>query len=336
MNPNPELWTIRVTCAPEIAEALEELLGEEALAVSTLYPPRTDKSVVEAIVDGEPDRAALETRLALFLTVAPSLAAKTSAARRETQTERADAKSLSALFQDGTQANGCLTDIAFEIAPVGNLDWIKKVAEDFPPLPIARWTIFGAAHKKAVKNPRLGLQIDATSAFGTGEHPTTRGCLILLHEWLKRHPEAHGWRMLDMGCGSGILAMAFAKASRGRAIGVDMDGPSVKIAKNNARHNGVKDYVQFEKSLGYRLPLIRQHAPYDLIMANIFARPLCQMAKDLKRHLRPGGTAILSGLLNTQANAVLSAHRAQGLYLTKRLRLGEWSVLALCRPIKAS
>lgn len=333
MTAQPELWTICLTCPPGWAQALEDMLADEALAVSTLFPPREPFATVEAIMDGEPNRADIESRVAIMAASLEMAMPDASKELRAAMKERADAAPIK--MKQGQDKKKASSPITLIIAPVGQLDWIKKVAEDFPPLPIARWTIFGAAHKKAVKNPRMGLQIDATSAFGTGEHPTTRGCLILLDWLLKKHPEAHDWNMLDMGCGSGILAMAFCKAVRGRAFGVDMDGPSVGIAKDNARHNGLMDYVTYDISLGYRNHSVRRKAPYDLIMANIFARPLCRMAKDLKNHLKPGGWAILSGLLNTQANAVLSAHRQQGLYLAKRLRLGEWSVLAIQRPLRA-
>ncbi len=292
--PSPSLWNVRVVCAPDDAQAVENALTDGALSVSTFALPRAETASVELLLDAPPDEAALRARIVLAL----------AAARRS-------------------------SSFVFSASPTPNLDWIKKVAQDFPPLPVARWTIFGAAHKDKIKNPRLALQIDATSAFGTGEHPTTRGCLLLLHEILKKSPQAGKWSALDMGCGSGILAMAFCKASRGRALGIDSDPPSIKIAKENSFSNGLKDFVRVKTSLGYRDLLVGQEGPYDLVMANIFARPLCLMAKDIRPHLKPGGWAVLSGILQRQTNAVLAAHRAQGLFLVKRLRLGEWTALAL-------
>lgn len=293
----PDLHTIRISCRPEQTERVSALFEEEALAVSILAPPRETMAMVEMLVDGCPDAAPIYERLKPVL------------------------------------GEAALLKSTFDIIPVGNLDWIKKVSEDFPPLPVARWTVFGAAHRDKITDPALALQIDATSAFGTGEHPTTRGCLERLDELLRANEQLQNGRMLDMGCGSGILAMAFAKATRGRALGVDMDELSVAIAKDNAVNNGVQDRVRFEISMGYALPLIAQQAPYDLIMANIFADPLCEMAGQLKDHLKIGGIAILSGLLNTQADAVIKAHEAQGLKLVDQKSLGEWTVLALSRPI---
>jgi ribosomal protein L11 methyltransferase len=179
----------------------------------------------------------------------------------------------------------------------------------------------------------MALQIDATNAFGTGEHPTTRGCLRLFEAELKRRK--HLTRMLDIGCGSGILAMAFAKRTHGQAVAVDLDPVSVMIAAHNRNTNSLRKNVRLAQSNGYRAAVVKQHAPYDIIMANIFARPLSQMAKDLYRHLRPGGIAILAGLLNHQANQVINAHRLQGMELIRWQRDGEWTILALKRSVRA-
>lgn len=294
-----QFWNLAVVCPPSLAEAVGAALEEGAVSVTLLVPPRCATARVEALYQDAPDIGMVQARMAML-----------------------------ALFH-GVEAP------TVTLGKTGNFDWLKKVASDFPPLPIARWTIYGAMHRDKIRNPRLALQIDATSAFGTGEHPTTRGCLLMLDELLKREGAARLKTMLDVGCGSGILAMAQAKACRGRAVALDCDPEAVRIAEGNVRANGLRDYVRTGRSQGYRDPLARRHAPYDLVMANIFARPLCLVAKDLKRHLRPGGHAILSGILNAQAHAVLAAHRSQGLYLVKRLRLGEWSVLALRRSRKA-
>lgn len=203
------------------------------------------------------------------------------------------------------------------------------------------------------------MQIDATNAFGTGEHPTTRGCLELLEKNIQRHetvargyapaptsgkrgrvgPRYHYSKMLDVGCGSGILAMAFAsllcqgfggqRACGGRAIAVDNDPQSVAIARRNVRANDLRKYVTIAQSEGFSAEIVRRHAPYDLIMANIFADPLCAMAKDMKRHLRPGGQLILSGILSRQAKDVVAAYKRQGFSVKRRLKLGEWVAMAL-------
>jgi len=291
-----KLWNVTLITVPQLADAMAEVLEDRALALTVLAPPRKEEARIEALYDIAPRLADITARAAL---VAAMYGAKIP---------------------------------QIDIRETPNLDWLKKVAGDFPPMRLARWTVFGSQHKKSVRPGRFTMQIDATSAFGTGEHPTTRGCLMMLDALLKKE---RPWRMLDMGCGSGILAMAWAEAARGHAVAVDLDSESVRVAKENIRVNGLQRNVTIGLSYGYRSPLVAKAAPYDLIMANIFARPLCEMAKDLKCHLRPGGTAILAGLLNRQANAVLAAHRMQGLYLKKRIIIGEWSILALDRAKRA-
>ncbi|MER2519595.1 MAG: 50S ribosomal protein L11 methyltransferase [Bdellovibrionales bacterium] len=294
---SPQLWILSFSAPSDAAQTLADSLEETALSVTVLAPPREAEAQVEALFQDEPDKAEWTARLAI----------------------------LAAL--QGREAP------TIAIAQTPPLDWLKKVAEDFPPLRIARWTIHGAQHRAAVPNRLNALQIDATNAFGTGEHPTTRGCLIMLNKLLKRQGHANRKiALLDMGCGSGILAMALLKARRNsHATGIDCDDDSVRIARNNARANGLSKRLTVEKGRGYRPRKVKASALYDLAMANIFAGPLAHMAKDLKNHLRPGGYAILSGLLNHQANKVLAAHRLQRLRLAKRLTLGEWTVLVLKR-----
>lgn len=295
---NPQsLHTVRLTAPQFQFDALEEAFADQALAVTVLEDPQGP--TLEILLPEAPDPNAIRARIAQIL---PDSAAQ----------------------------------IGIEIEPVGNLDWIKEVSAQFEPLPIARWTIFGAAFKDRVPLDTLGLQIDATSAFGTGEHPTTRGCLLMLDRMLRRYPRLTGGRMLDMGCGSAILAMAYVKAAGGSALGIDMDEPSVTIAQGNLAANALAQSVRVECGCGYAPPSVAAQAPYDLIMANVFADPLCEMAGDLAVHLRQGGVAILSGILNHQAPAVIQAHRQQGLKLLHRMRIGAWSVLALRRPKRAS
>ena len=291
----PALWRVTFDAPPAAAETLAELLGVSALAQSLSIPPRHTAASVELLFAAEPAAGPLAARMAV----------------------------LAAMMD--------IAPPALSVTPVPPLDWLRKVAQDFPPLKIARWTVHGAQHRAAVPDRRRALQIDATSAFGTGEHPTTQACLILLDQLLRRAPRGRYRRLLDIGCGSGILALGFAQAARGRAVAVDLDPDSVAIAAGNARINGLHKHLRVGWSDGYRSRLVKRGAPYDVIMANIFAAPLSRMAKDLRRHLRPGGVALLSGILQPQANRVLAAHRLQGLSLRRHLRIGEWSALALVR-----
>lgn len=291
------LWLLKFSLPASVASAVGEALEEDAVAVTVLAPPRHENAEIEAIYDFEPEESSLALKLSL----------------------------LASAF------NIAVPDFTLALAP--KLDWLKKVAEDFPPLKIARWTVHGALHRAKVPNRLYAMQIDATNAFGTGEHPTTRGCLLMLHKILKMGFRPR--RTADIGCGSGILAMGCMQAARTEAVAVDLDPDSVRIARNNVQANGLSRHIRVERGRGYMGALVAGGGPYDLIMANIFANPLCQMAKNLKVNLAKGGVAILSGLLTSQAKKVISAHRQQGLTLIEHLVIGEWSVLALKRPNRA-
>jgi ribosomal protein L11 methyltransferase len=171
----------------------------------------------------------------------------------------------------------------------------------------------------------LVLTLDAGLAFGSGEHGSTRGCLRALELAARRRPR----RILDLGTGSGILAMAAAMLLRRPVLATDIEPWSVRVAGQNAAANGVGRLVRPLLADGWRSPIVQGRAPYDLVLANILARPLCRMARDLANAMAPGGTAILAGLLTSQARMVLAAHRRQGLRLDTILREGNWATLML-------
>ena len=207
-------------------------LTDEAVAVTTLVPPRRKTAQIEALYNNEPDKAALN-ELRVKLAVLAALNEKGSPSPAKTKSSRSKDRFLLPLPLSGERGFKKTPSIApqVRVEQVGNLDWLKKVAADFPPLAIGRWTVYGGEHRHAVEGRRLRLRIDATNAFGTGEHPTTRGCLLMLDRVLKTALA----NALDVGCGSGILAMAFAKACRGSAVAVDLDPDSVAIARGNVR-----------------------------------------------------------------------------------------------------
>jgi len=182
--------------------------------------------------------------------------------------------------------------------------------------------------------PRTGgneLLIDAGPAFGTGQHATTRGCLLALDRLARR--KAPG-RILDLGCGTAVLAMAAARLWRHRRpqiLASDIDAASVIEARRNIARNRLGDAIEAVAADGFRHPRLRAAAPYDLILANILALPLVRLAPTLSRHLAPGGVAVLSGLLEEQEPAVRNAYRAAGLILLGRFRLPGWPTLLLGR-----
>ena len=220
---------------------------------------------------------------------------------------------------------------ALELSQVPHTDWLTQAYAGFPARRIARFYVHGSHIKEAHPPGAHALQIDAATAFGSGEHATTEGCLRALDRLARQRPRIR--RALDMGTGSGILAVAIAKSwGAARVCAVDVDVESARVAADNARINRVGARVRVQHGNGYRAALARDGAPFDLIVANILARPLIRMAPTLARRLAPGGTAILSGLLRRQAAAVLSAHRTAGLHLVGRIPIGEWQTLILRQP----
>jgi ribosomal protein L11 methyltransferase len=197
-----------------------------------------------------------------------------------------------------------------------------------PALKVGRFFVHGSHHRGALPRGKLALEIDAGIAFGTGRHQTTRGCLELI-EGLADRPPA---RPLDLGCGTGILALAMARLWGVAVIAADNDPDAVAVTRENAERNGLQGSIRPLRSEGYVAAALRRAGPFDLVVANILARPLIEMAPDLVRHLMPGGRAILSGLLIEQEREVLAAHRALGLRCEARRHHGDWSALLLRRP----
>jgi ribosomal protein L11 methyltransferase len=205
-------------------------------------------------------------------------------------------------------------------------DWVKASLEDLVPVPAGRFVVHGQHDRARIAANRLGIEIEAALAFGTGHHGTTRGCLLLLDHVLKaRRPD----RVLDLGTGTGVLAIAAAKALGRGVLASDIDPPSVQVARDNARLNGVGNRVRAIQARGFAAADFAAAGPFDLVLANILANPLRQLASPMARHLAPSGLVILSGLLNHQASAVIAAYRARGLVPLRHLRIEGWSSLLL-------
>ena len=211
-----------------------------------------------------------------------------------------------------------------EVVRVEPRDWIAHVQHQFPPQRVARFFVHG--HHHAVPPSAIGLLVEAGMAFGTGEHATTRRCLEVIDQLARTQ---RGKNMLDMGCGSAILAIALAKRLHAQVLAVDLDPVAVRVANDNARINRVARQVKAIAGNGYAHRTVRAGAPYDLIIANILARPLMKFARYAAAALRPGGTLVLAGMLQSQLRGVLSAHRMQGFRLVRRVGTGEWPVVIL-------
>jgi ribosomal protein L11 methyltransferase len=215
-------------------------------------------------------------------------------------------------------------DIAFDT--IEAKDWVKASLEDLVPVPAGRFVVHGAHDRARVPAHKLGVEIEAALAFGTGHHGTTRGCLLLLDHVLKARRPAS---VLDLGTGTGVLAIAAAKALHQGVFASDIDAPSVKVARENASLNGTGTFVHVVRATGFAAPGFAVRRPFDLVLANILANPLRQLSGPMSRHLAPSAQVILSGLLNHQAPAVIAAYRARGLVPVRHLKIEGWSSLLL-------
>jgi ribosomal protein L11 methyltransferase len=209
-------------------------------------------------------------------------------------------------------------------------DWVKASLEDLVPVPAGRFVVHGQHDRTRIPSNKLGIEIEAALAFGTGHHGTTRGCLLLLDQVLKAYRPR---RVLDLGTGTGVLAIAAAKALHGPVLASDIDPPSVRVAGENARLNGAGHLVDIIRATGFAAPQFAEQGPFDLVLANILANPLRQLAGPMARHLAASAQVILSGLLTHQAPAVIAAYRARGLVPLRHLRIEGWSSLLL-RAVK--
>lgn len=215
-----------------------------------------------------------------------------------------------------------------EVVPVPAADWVKAVELRLPPLSVGRFVVHGSHARDDLPPGLVPVQIDAGLAFGSGEHATTSLCLAAIDRLARRRFR----RVLDVGCGSGVLGIAAAKCWPAEIVAVDNDPIAVQVTAANAELNGVAGQVTALHAEGYAHSLVRRRRPYDLILANILADPLIELAPHLAAHLAPGGHAVLSGLLDRQADAVVAAHLAQRLRLVARHDQGPWTALVLRAP----
>jgi ribosomal protein L11 methyltransferase len=224
-----------------------------------------------------------------------------------------------------------LLGLAVTAEPLPDQDWIRLSQEGLPPVRAGRFFVYGAHDAGAVPRGVMPIRIEAGLAFGTGHHETTALCLSALSDLAKRRRVRHA---LDLGCGTGVLAIAAAKLWHRPVLATDIDPVAVEVTRGNARSNEVAPLIRAHTADGFAHPGIAAEAPFDLILANILAGPLTLLAPGLARALAPGGTAILSGLLRWQEELVLSFYRAMGLRLVRTARQGPWSALVLTKPAR--
>src|SRR5713226_1392354 len=203
-------------------------------------------------------------------------------------------------------------------------DWVRSSLAGVRPVEAGKFVVHGSHDRHRVAHNRLRIEIEAALAFGTGHHGTTRGCLLALDRIVKeRAPRA----ILDIGTGTGVLAIAAARALKRSVLASDIDARSVTIARDNARLNRAGAYIEIVHRAGIGVRRFRQRAPFDLIFANILLEPLRALATPIARLVAPRGHVVLSGLLLAQATPALASYRARGLVLSRRIRLEGWATL---------
>lgn len=284
-------WKISFYANPAQAQELGNALEEHVPAVSTFEVKDPDVWVVEAITTDEPD---LTTFKLLLEPVCKTLSIP-------------------------------LPNLKVEELP--ETDWLEATWRNFPPLNIGRYYVYGSHTNPEPPSGSVCLEINAATAFGSGEHETTTGCLLTLDDLA-----SEGWKFknpLDMGCGSGILGIAIAKTWNIPVTAADNDPESVRVATNNAVLNQCEPLFEAYVSEGFANEKLRKKAPYDIIVANILKGPLVDMAEDMAQNLAPGGYIILSGLLNRDREEVVAAYKAQGIRLHSLRTLNDWVALLL-------
>ena len=227
-------------------------------------------------------------------------------------------------------AVGAEAAAALQFGSVEAADWVRQSLAGLQPVAAGRFVVHGAHDRTRVPLNHIGIEIEAALAFGTGHHGTTRGCLLALDAICKAMPLAKTRpRILDVGTGSGVLAIAAARALHAHVLATDIDAFAVRTARSNASHNRAGNLLSVVLADGVGARTIRTHALYDLIFANILLGPLKRIATPLRRLAAPGGRVVLSGILPSQANAVIAAYRP--LALQRRLDIDGWTTLVLVR-----
>jgi ribosomal protein L11 methyltransferase len=241
-----------------------------------------------------------------------------------------DKAEIAALKETATKVLG-KSAARFSVEDLPETDWVTKSLEGLPPVAAGRFLVHGSHDRHRRRPNAFNIEIEAGQAFGTGHHGTTAGCLIAIDR-LAQSRKIHN--ALDVGTGSGVLAIAIAKAAKAPVLASDIDPVAVRVAQDNVRLNGVAKYVRTIAAAHLNKRTFDARAPYDLIVANILAGPLMRLAPEFVRCAAPGGTVILSGLLPDQRARIIAAYRGQGLALTRSCVLDGWLTLIFVREFR--
>jgi ribosomal protein L11 methyltransferase len=281
--------TTSETVAGEVLEALSDLFGEEDYAIATQ----------------EVDEANEIWEASIYMT-----------ADQEAE--------IAERFADLVKADFPELSVEREVLP--DIDWISKSLEGLKPVRAGRFLVHGSHDSDKVKANDIGILIEAGQAFGTGHHGTTAGCLTMIGDVLKSRRVRNA---LDLGTGSGVLAIAAHHLAKIPVVATDIDPVAVRVACDNVRINGITDGVRLATAPGFHHAIFREHGPFDLIIANILARPLMKLAPELVQHLADHGTVVLSGILAAQRWKVIAAYNSAGLKHMRTTWLNGWVTIEL-------
>jgi len=295
MTKSPAAWTVELVVPHAALAVFEDRLGELSLALSSF-----EKGAAR-----DPLQPAVEWVVQVLFDATPDMAA---------------------LRRAVVEAAGA-ADIATPALTLGELpatDWVSHTNTLLRPLRAGRFFLYG--QHDADKRPpgRYAIRMEAGQAFGTGRAPSTYGCLLAIERLGKARRLG---RVLDLGTGSGVLALAAAQAGARAVLATDIDPVAVRVARRNAEINGLRARVKTETATGLHHKAIAMAAPYDAIVANILSGPLKRLAQGIGRHLAPGGTVILSGLLDYEERGVRAAYASAGLAFAGRIAIEGWHTL---------
>ncbi len=220
-------------------------------------------------------------------------------------------------------------DMAVEREVIPDVDWVAKSLEGLKPVRAGRFLVHGSHDRDKVRSGDIAIEIDAGQAFGTGHHGTTAGCLEVIDRVVRSRRVRNA---LDLGTGSGVLAIAVRKLKNIPVLATDIDPIATRVAAENVRRNGIASGIVTETAPGFHSTAFSNHGPFDLIIANILARPLIKMAPQLVTHLAPGGSVILSGILAAQRWKVLAAYNGAHLRHVRTIWRNGWVTIHLDRP----
>jgi len=219
-------------------------------------------------------------------------------------------------------------DVAgFVVSEIPEIDWVAKVKRELSPVEAGRFFVCGKHDLERKPSDRVGLLIEASMAFGTGHHGTTKGCLLALDKIFEHTKIIKN--VIDIGCGTAVLAMAVGKISSAKIMASDVDPIAVQVALANLKANNLENRINCIEAMGFDDFRIKSRAPYDLIFANILKRPLIDLAPDVRSHMSSGGQAIISGILYEQAEEIIDVYQQNDLLVSDRINIGEWVTLTV-------